>query len=74
MRTGIRSDGVAVAAVMPAAFGEILTPSDLDAVVAYLRSVKPVSNKVADPVYKIALPRQVFPGGEKPMAQNELGD
>jgi len=74
MRTGIRPDGVAVAAAMPTGFYEILTPSDLDAIVAYLRSVKPVSNKVADPVYKIALPRQVFPGGEKPMAQNELGD
>ena len=34
---------------------------------AYLRSLKPISNKVPDPIYKIALPHEVFPGAEKPM-------
>lgn len=74
MRTGQRPNGVHVAAIMPTGFYEILTPSDLDAIVAYMRTLKPVANKVPDPVYKMALPRQVFPGAEKPMPQADLAD
>ena len=66
LRTGIRPNGIPVAVVMPTGFYEILTDSDLDAIVAYLRTVKPLKNKVPDPVYKIALKRIVFPGAEKP--------
>jgi mono/diheme cytochrome c family protein len=72
MRTGVRPNGVHVAAVMPTGFYEILTDGDLDAIVAYMRTVKPISNKVPDPVYKMNLPRQVFPGAEKP--QTDFGD
>jgi len=72
MRTGVRPNGVHVAAVMPTGFYGILTEDDLNAIVAYLRTVKPINNKVPDPVYKMNLPRQVFPGGEKP--QVDFGD
>ena len=74
MRTGVRPNGVHVAGVMPTGFYGILTESDLDAIVAYLRTVKPINNKVPDPIYKIALPRQVFPGSEAPMPQADFAD
>ena len=72
--TGKRPDGVQVAEVMPTAFYPILIKSDLDAIVAYLRSLPPVKNKVPDPVYKIALPHHVFPGAEKPFTAADLND
>jgi mono/diheme cytochrome c family protein len=72
--TGKNPHGIQVAEVMPTAFYPILTPGDLDGIVAYLRSLTPVKNKVADPVYKIALPHHVYPGAEKPYAQADLND
>jgi mono/diheme cytochrome c family protein len=53
---GVRPDhgrlaGVPLAAVMPVNFYKAMLPSDLDAVVAYLRSVKAVRNSVANPAY-----------------------
>ena len=41
--------GVALAAIMPANFYKALLPDDLDAIVAYLRTVKPVRNEVPTP-------------------------
>jgi mono/diheme cytochrome c family protein len=72
--TGKNPHGIQEAEVMPTAFYPILTPGDLDGIVAYLRSLTPVKNKVADPVYKIALPHHVFPGAEKPYSQADLND
>ena len=74
LRTGRRPNGVQIAEVMPTAFYGILTERDMDAIVAYLRTVKPVKNKVADPVYKIQLPHHLFPGGEKPYTEAMLTD
>jgi mono/diheme cytochrome c family protein len=74
LRTGKRPNGVQIAEVMPTAFYGIITDSDMDAIVAYLRTVKPVKNAVPDPVYKIALPHHAFPGSEKPYTQAMLGD
>ena len=74
IRTGVRPDEVQIAAIMPTGFYEIMTDRDLNAVVAYLRTLKPVKNKVPDPVYKMAASRQVFPGAEKPMPQAAMGD
>jgi mono/diheme cytochrome c family protein len=71
---GVRPNGVPLAAVMPSAFYKILTPRDLDAIVAYLRSIKPIENKVPDPVYKIAIPHTTFPGAEKPMPARDFGN
>ena len=72
--TGKNPHGVQEAEVMPTAFYPVLTPGDLDAIVAYLRTLPPVKNKVADPVYKIALPHHVFPGAEKAYSQADLDD
>ncbi len=74
MLTGVRPDGVPLAVVMPTGFYGILLPSDLDAIAAYLQSLKPLSNKVPDPIYKIAVPRQIFPGAEKPIDPADLND
>jgi mono/diheme cytochrome c family protein len=72
--TGKNEHGIQAAEVMPTAFYPILTPGDLDGIVAYLRSLTPVKNKVADPIYKIALPHHVFPGAEKAYSQADLND
>ncbi len=72
--TGKNPHGIQEAEVMPTAFYPILTPGDLNAIVAYLRSLPPVKNKVPDPIYKIALPHHVFPGAEKAYSQADLND
>jgi len=74
MRTGIRPNGVHVAMIMPTGFYHIMTDRDLDAVVAYLRTIKPVSNKVADPIYKMPQVEHVLPGGEKPFTEAMMSD
>jgi mono/diheme cytochrome c family protein len=71
---GKHRDGHQLAEVMPTGFYKVLTPGDLDGIVAYLRSIKPVSNKVPASVYKMQIPHQVLPGAEKPMAEADLND
>jgi mono/diheme cytochrome c family protein len=74
LRTGMRPNGVPVAVIMPTGFYDIITDGDMNAIVAYLRTLAPVKNKVPDPVYKIALQRQIFPGAEKPIDPAALND
>ena len=71
---GTRPSGHQLAPVMPSGYYKILTPGDLDGIVAYLRSVPPVANKVPGPVYKLPVSHQVFPGAEKPMPAADLAD
>ncbi len=71
--TGVAKDGKPIA-VMPTGFYGILLPSDLDAIVAYIQSVKPVSNKVPTPIYHIPIKQEVFPGAEKPIDPAALKD
>lgn len=66
---GMRPDhgrlaGVPLAAIMPANFYKALLPDDLDAVVAYLRTIKPVRNEVPDPVYKAPVRRDPYPDAD----------
>jgi len=74
LRTGIMPNGAHVAMVMPTGFYHIMTERDLDAVVAYLRTIKPISNKVPAPVYKMPQVEAVFPGGEKPFTEAMMKD
>lgn len=60
--------------VMPTGFYGILLPSDLDAIVAYVQSIKPIKNKTPDPVYKLPAKHQIFPGAEKPIKESDLKD
>ena len=59
---------------MPSGFYGILTPGDLDGIVAYLRSLPAVSNAVPGPVYKQPVAYQVFPGAEKSMSESDFGN
>ena len=60
LRTGVRPNGVPIATVMPTGFYDIITERDMDAIVAYLRTLKPIKNKVPDPIYKIRRCRRRF--------------
>jgi mono/diheme cytochrome c family protein len=67
--TGMRPDhgqlaGAPLAAVMPANFYKALLPEDLDAIVAYLRTIKPIRNQVPEPVYKVPVHRDPYPDAE----------
>ena len=74
LRKGERPNGVRLAAIMPSDFYEIMTPSDMSAVIAYLKTVKPVKQTFPDPVYRIALPRHIPQGAEKPFSDADMAD
>lgn len=74
LRTGVKPDGTHVAMVMPTGFYHVMTERDLNAVVAYLRTLKPVKNTVPDPIYKMKQVEVVFPGGEKPYTEAVMKD
>lgn len=69
-----RLPGVALAAIMPANFYSALLPGDLDAVVAYLRSVKPVRRETPDPVYKAPVRRDPYPDAEAGFTKAAFAD
>jgi mono/diheme cytochrome c family protein len=76
---GVRPDhgrlpGVLLAAVMPVGFYKALLPSDLDAIVAYLRTVKPVKNVVPQPSYTAAVRREPYPEAEAGFAGADFTD
>ena len=74
IQEGIRPNGSRIAPIMPTHFYTVFSPGDLDAVVAYLRSVPAVHNQVPPPIYKTALPSEVFPGADKPPSESDLRD
>src|SRR5215203_5160279 len=59
-----RLPDVPLAPVMPAPFYKAILPDDLNAVVAYLRSVKPVRNSVPAPNYKAPVRHDTYPEAE----------
>ncbi|WP_374442331.1 c-type cytochrome [Stella sp.] len=76
---GIRPDharlaGVPLAPVMPAGFYRAMLPEDLDAVIAYLRSVPPIRNRVPDPVYRRPAQHAAYPDAERPYAAADMAD
>ena len=66
--------GVPLAAIMPANFYKALLPDDLDAVVAYLRTVKAIRNQVPDPVYKTSVRRDPYPDADAGFSKAMLAD
>ena len=56
LRNGKRPDGTIIGPPMPIGMYRGLSDRDAEAIAVYLKSVKPVSNKVARSTYKIALP------------------
>jgi mono/diheme cytochrome c family protein len=71
---GVRPSGTPLAPQMPFVFYRILTPRDLDAVVTYIQSVPAVRSEVPAPSYKAEMKFALMPGGEKPMADEDLRD
>ena len=69
-----RFAGIALAAIMPANFYKALLPDDLDAIIAYLRSVTPVRNEVPDPVYKVPVRRDPYPDADAGFSKATLAD
>ncbi len=66
---GVRPDhgrlaGVPLAAIMPANFYRALLPDDLDAIIAYLRTIEPIRNEVQNPTYKVPVRRDPYPDAE----------
>lgn len=74
LTTGQRPNGIQVAPLMPTGYYKILTPGDLNAIVAYLRTIKPIRHEVPTPEYRMAMFQEVFPGAEKPIAPSDLND
>lgn len=72
MVDGVRPSGVPVSPQMPYPFYKILTPRDLEAVVAYIRTAEPVRREVPPPVYKKPAEVHLIPGAEKPFAETDL--
>ncbi|MGY4420189.1 mono/diheme cytochrome c family protein [Bradyrhizobium sp. JR6.1] len=62
LRKGIKRNGTRVAMIMPSGFYEIMTDRDLKAVIAYLRTIKPIRNAVPEPIYKISQGPSCSPG------------
>jgi mono/diheme cytochrome c family protein len=74
---GIRPDhgrlpGVPLAAIMPANFYKALLPQDLKAIVAYLRSLKPIRSETVDPIYKAPVRRDLYPDAEAGFSTTKL--
>lgn len=74
IKQGVRPNGVPLAPVMPFPFYGIINARDVDAIVAYVRSVAPIANPVQTPVYKTVMPVVPVPGTEKPMSEDEQLD
>jgi mono/diheme cytochrome c family protein len=69
-----RLAGVQLAAIMPANFYKALLPDDLDAVIGYLRSVKPIRNQTPDPVYRVPVKRDPYPDADTGFSKAVLAD
>ncbi len=63
-----------LAPVMAVGFFKALLPGDLDAVVAYLRSVKPLRNELPLPVYRARVPFETYPDAEKGFTAAQMAD
>ena len=61
IRNGKRPDGTTIGPPMPIEYYHNLSDSDVRAIVAYLRTVKPIKNKTEKSTYKIPLPAQYGP-------------
>jgi mono/diheme cytochrome c family protein len=76
---GVRPDHARLGAVplvpqMPYNFYKILLPRDVDAVVAYVRSIAPVQNEVPSPIYRAPTEVTLIPGAKRPIEEAALSD
>ena len=69
-----RMAGVPLGLPMWVSFYKALTPSDLDAVVAYLRTVPAVRNEIPAPTYRSPVVRERYPDAEQGFTEEQLRD
>lgn len=69
---GKRPNGSPIAPIMPFALYRSMTPRDLDAIVAYLRSVPAIKNQVPTPEYRSEAFSVAYPEAVKPATEEEL--
>jgi hypothetical protein len=69
---GVRPTGVPLSPQMPFPFYKIMTQRDLDALVAYMKSLPAVNNAVPPPLYKAAMRVDPVPGATAPYTEAEL--
>jgi len=75
IRDGRRPSGQQLSPQMPYAYYKIFAPADLDAVVAYMRSLPPAPRQVEPPVYKAKkMTVDVPPGATKPLPEAAMKD
>ncbi len=74
LRTGVRPNGVPVAPIMPNIFYTVLTARDLDALVAYLRSIPAVHRETPAPEYRAKSPHEEAPYAGPQMTEADLAD
>ena len=60
--------------MMASNFFKALLPSDLDAIVAYLRSVPPVRNTIAAPVYRMPTKHEAFAEADRGFSERDMQD
>jgi mono/diheme cytochrome c family protein len=61
IRNGKRPDGTTIGPPMPIGFYRNMSDTDVRAIVAYMRSVKPITHKVEKSTFKIPLPASYGP-------------
>lgn len=61
IREGIRPDGTLIGPPMPFELYRRISDTDIKAIVAYLRTIKPIKNKVTKSVYRMPLPKSYGP-------------
>lgn len=66
--------GKPLATVMAANFFKALLPRDLDAIVAYLRSVPAVHNPLPAPVYRAPVRHEPFPEADRGFTERDMQD
>jgi mono/diheme cytochrome c family protein len=74
MQEGTRPNGTPLAPQMPYGFYKIFTAADLDAVVAYLKSVPATRNQLEPPTYKAPMQAEVPPGAERAFSVADMSD
>jgi len=74
LATGIKPDGVKAAPIMPYEFYTVLTARDLDALVAYLKSVPPVRREMPLPEYRRASKPETPTYTGAPMTDADMTD
>lgn len=72
LQDGKHKNGNLLAPIMPFAFYKVFTPGDINAVVAYLKSLPAIRNQTQAPVYKAAMHVEVVPNADKTMSEPDL--